>query len=116
MVDPEPPLLAAPALENLLGHAGPAGDLSHCAALGYRPLRLSHLVDHLLRGMSLLGHLPPFNGPKLTLYLDRTWGQVIPNCEFRYAGTNFALATRSVTATEGKLIQSWHENDAQMTY
>ena len=37
--------------------------LSHCAALGYRHLGLSELVDHLLRRMSLLGNLSPFQRP-----------------------------------------------------
>ncbi len=36
LVDPETPVLAAPAVEGLLGHSDPAGGLSHCAALGYR--------------------------------------------------------------------------------
>ena len=74
-VDPETPAVAASAIEDLLGYSDPAGSLSHCAALGYRHLSLSKLVDHLLRRMSLLRHFfPPFYGPILTLYLNQYWG------------------------------------------
>lgn len=63
LVDPETPVLAALALEGLIGHAYLAGGLSDCANLGYRHLGLSQLVDHLLRRMSLLRHLSPFLRP-----------------------------------------------------
>jgi len=58
-----PKINSSPAVEGLLGHADPAGSLSHRTALGYRYLGLSELVDHLPRRMSLLGRLSPFLRP-----------------------------------------------------
>ena len=51
-----------------------AGSPESYAALGYRHLSLSELVDHLLRRMSLPGHLSPFYGPIPTYYLDQFLG------------------------------------------
>jgi len=61
LVDPETPVLAAPAVEGLPGHADPADSLSDSTALGYRHLGLSELVDHLLRRMSPPGPLSPLS-------------------------------------------------------
>jgi len=67
LVDPETPVLGAPALEDLLGRACPAGGLSDCAALGYRRLSLSKLLDYLLRRSSSPGHISPFLRPNTNI-------------------------------------------------
>ena len=59
--NPEASVLGAPPVEGLLGHAYPTGGLRDCVALSYRYLRLSQLVDHLLRCMSSPGQSPPLS-------------------------------------------------------
>lgn len=68
------PVLAAPAVEGLLGHPNPAGGLSHCAAVGYRHLGLSQLVGHLLRRMSIPSHLSPFLRPNTNIIPEPALG------------------------------------------
>ena len=70
LTDPETPVLAAPPIEGLLGHADPAGSLS-----------LSELYDYLLRRMSPPSHISPFLRPDTNTLLGPVFGGAGQFCD-----------------------------------